>query len=1774
MFRDMRPRSRALIAATTLGLIAAPLTFALTAQANPGGTGLVIKEVYGGGGNSGAPYNADFVELYNPTASPISVDGYSIQYRAAGFAAGGTPSVLTLPNKVVPANDHFLVAVSPTGATGAALTAANHTDTALAMAAGAGQVILSDDIEPVTATGNLANVDGVVDMVGYGTTATSFETARTTANLSATLSASRTAGTDTDNNAADFTTAAPSPTAAAGDTTPPALPDFAGTIAEIQGTGKRTAQSGARVTTDGVVTAAYPTGGIDGFYMQTPGADTPDASDAIFVYLGSTGTYPSVGDHVQVVGQAGEFGGVTQITPGSTGSVTALPAAAQPVIPLTTLPGAGCAEGSCPSAADLRVLREAHEGEVFDLSGRDYTVSNSYSLTNAANGYMEIGLAADTKPLIAPTEVIDAQNAAAVAARTAYNNARGIVLDDGASANYTIGDKNTPMPWITKTHSVRVGADATFTGRVVLDYRNGAWKIQPTTRVTGLGEGTVAFAQTRAANAAPANVGGNLKLGTFNVLNYFNTTGQAWVASGGGRSCSYFNDREGNPITNQSCTPNGPRGAARTEDFLRQQAKIVSAINTLDADIVSLEEIENSIALGEADRDDAVSTLVAALNSAAGSTRWAYAASPAEASEAANVTKQDVIRTAFIYDPSTVELVGGSDILFHDDAAFNDAREPLAQAFKAKGADDADAFGVIVNHFKSKGSGTPDPDGQGNADDRREAQATSLVTFANDFKTARGITKIFLTGDFNAYSEEDPIQILEAAGYTNLESDTAGEESYSFSGLSGSLDHVFANAAVLPDVKGVDIWDINASESIAYQYSRFNYNVSDFFDGNSPWSASDHNPEIVGFKAANANAPKQLQLLGVNDFHGRINANTVKWAGTVEKLTADAGDTPTLMVGAGDLIGASEFASAVDDDQPTIDVLNALGLDASAVGNHEFDQGWADLRDDVIGSPGARNAKWDYLGANVYAKGTTDPVLPEYAMFDMDGVDVAVVGAVTQETGSLVSPGGITDIEFGNPVDAVNRVARELSDGNAANGEADVVVASFHAGAQLGTSATPPGTYESEVAKGGEFAEMANLDPAVDVIFNGHTHQVYAWDAPVPGVPGKTRPILQTGEYAANVGKVTITYDPVTGEVTAYSSSNVARVSTPDADLVTAYPRVAQVKQIVDAALANAATVGNQPVGQIDKDVTRAFSNGSYVNGKWVSPTPRTEDRGSESTLGDLIANALRDGLPADIDADLGIVNPGGMRADLTYAGSTGSNPANTDGVVTYAEANAVLPFVNNIWTVDLTGAQLKEILEQQWQTNPGGPAPSRPFLALGLSDNVRVTQDATKPEGSRITSVLINGERLDPAHTYTVSTFSFLGTGGDNFRAFTKGTHQDTGLVDRDLWIKYLQDNKPAVIDFARQQVETPGMPSTVYAGQHVQFSLAKLNLTSLGSPENTTLKVTAKSGSTTTELDPIAVTNGSATVDLTVPGFLTQAGAITFVAQPSGTTVTLPIGTKGTSTVSATADPIEYGDAGQVDVTVTPSDAAGTVELVDGDTVIGDAVLVNGVATIDIDALSLAPRTYRLAVRYVGDATHDGAVGYVTVVVNKATPTVTAVVNPTSVKVKKGTSTVDVTVGADGFTPGGSVAAYVDGVYTSSAPLTDGKATLTVGPFDTVGTKSIVVKYFGDDHTLTGSDATSVTVQKAAPKVRVSGPTTAKIRNATPKVTVNVSADGIVPNGTVVFRVDGRKVATKSLSGGAASFKLNRFYKLGRHTVEVTYQGSSLVESGKGTHVIRAVR
>ena len=832
MSHTSRPSPRGLAAAAVLAVGVSGLTAvtAAPALANPAGTGLVISEVYGGGGNSGATFTNDFIELYNPTAAAISVDGSSVQYRSA---TGTTAQVTNLAGSV-PAGGHYLVQeAAGTSVTDKPLPAPDATGT-ISMSGTNGVVLLVPSTTGFTAQGDLAGNPGVTDMVGYGGTPTSYETANTGTALTNSTSASRVAsGADTDDNAADFTAGAPSPQNSGG-VAPPPPQEFSGSIAEIQGTDTDTTpHAGETVTTTGVVTAAYPTGGFNGFFLQTEGTGggtdaTPGASDAIFVYGSAATATVAVGDYVQVVGTAKEFGGETEIETDSADDVTPLTGSFSPPQALVT---------DYPTSD---AAREAHEGELLDVSGQRFTVTNNYS----TNQYAEIGLATGDTPLVAPTETIDAQDTAAIAAATAANAARAVTLDHGASINFLPFDggdnQDIALPWLSPTNTVRVSSAATFHEPVILDYRNSTWKFQPTHRVTDEGTDVATFTDTRAENLAPQDVGGDLRLATFNVLNYFPTTGEEFVADGG--TCTFYVDRDDDPVTDNRCDPNGPRGAAEAEDLKRQQDKIVTAINTLDADVVSLEEIENSVKFGK-DRDSAVSTLVDALNADAGSTRWAFAPSPAPA-DLPPTAEQDVIRTAFIYNPQTVDLVGASEVLVGS-APFTDAREPLAQAFKPHGAPDGTAFGVIVNHFKSKGSGVDDHTGQGNANPDRVAQAEALATFADGFKADRGISELFLSGDFNAYSMEDPVQALESHGYTNLHSDQADEYTYNFSGMDGSLDHVFANEAALAAVTGVDIWNINADESVAFEYSRDNYNATDFYQANQ-FRASDHDPEIVG----------------------------------------------------------------------------------------------------------------------------------------------------------------------------------------------------------------------------------------------------------------------------------------------------------------------------------------------------------------------------------------------------------------------------------------------------------------------------------------------------------------------------------------------------------------------------------------------------------------------------------------------------------------------------------------------------------------------------------------------------------------------------------------------------------------------------------------------------------------------------------------------------------------------------------------------------------------
>lgn len=815
-------------------LVAAPLACVPPAAASP--SGLVISEVYGGGGNAGAPLRNDFIELHNTSSAPIALDGMSVQYRSAtGTGTGVTPLRGT-----VPAGRRWLVSQAAGANTAAAPLPTPDATGTLSMAAGGGIVLLASTTGAVAVPpGNVnadpdadADADAIVDLVGYGSAA-AFEGTGPAPGLSNTTAASRSStSADTNQNGADFAAGVPEPQSSGPtgpvDPQPPPEP-VERTIAHIQGTGSASPLAGSTVVTRGVVTASYPTGGLRGFTIQTPGTGgaldlgTHRASDGLFVFVANGTSYPEIGDHVSVRGMVSEFGGLTEITAEAGGVQKLSEPVAAPSPASVTFPG---------SPAEREVL------ESMTISPRGpWTVTDTFTL----NRYAEIGLARGTEPLRQPTDV--ARPGPAADAVAADNAARRVTLDDGASIDFLPfrggPHQDVALPYLSQANPVRVGAPVTFTKPVVVDYRNNAWKLQPTRQVTGdTGSSTspVRIADTRTDR--PEDVGGAVRIASFNVLNYFTETGGQWVADGG--TCTWFVDRDDEPITNDRCSGEGPRGAADEEDLQRQQAKIVAAVNRLGADVVSLEEIENSAKYGP-DRDAALASLVRALNAAAGSQVWSFVPSPKVRPAAAD---EDVIRTAFIYRRAGVRPVGASRILVGD-PAFEQAREPLAQQFVPLGDAGSAPFLVVVNHFKSKGSGADDGTGQSLGNPDRVAQSEALLRFTAAVQRDTRTQRVFLVGDFNAYTYEDPMVTLYDAGYTDVGERFTGESTYLFGGVVGSLDHVLANGPALASVTGADVWNINSVESVAFEYSRFNYNATSFY-APDPFRASDHDPLLVG----------------------------------------------------------------------------------------------------------------------------------------------------------------------------------------------------------------------------------------------------------------------------------------------------------------------------------------------------------------------------------------------------------------------------------------------------------------------------------------------------------------------------------------------------------------------------------------------------------------------------------------------------------------------------------------------------------------------------------------------------------------------------------------------------------------------------------------------------------------------------------------------------------------------------------------------------------------
>jgi predicted extracellular nuclease len=643
------------------------------------------------------------------------------------------------------------------------------------------------------------------------------------------------------------------------------------TIAEIQGESHSSPLEGQTVTTSGVVTAAYPVGGFDGYYVQTPGSggDTDvserTASDGIFVYSPQTVTAVEIDDYVQVTGEVKEHFGLTEIVVGADGLARyAEPAEAVKPVPF-----------ELPATEERR---EVFEGMLVSPV-KGYAVSDTYALGGwGTNAFGSIGLGFDG-PLVQETDVArpgtpEYQDV------IADNDARAVTLDDGQSVRTAASQE---VPYLTAETPVRTGAELTFVDDVIFDYRF-QWNFQPRRPVNGNASDVVLFdgGNTREANQTPADVGGEVSIASFNVLNYFTTLGVDL------EGCTPYTDRDGNPLTVRGgCLA---RGAWDQENLDRQESKIVAAINSLDADVVALQEIENSARFGK-EPDTALADLVDALNEAEPDT-WSYVETPELMPE---LTDQDVIRNAFIYREDTVQPVDDAVVLI-DHPAYGNAREPLAQEFTV--TETGYSFIGIVNHFKSKGGDCPPETPEGCFNEDRVAQAEALVEFADERTGATGTEDVFLIGDFNAYSQEDPIHVFLEAGYTDLVPEFDAGTTYVFNGKVGSLDHVLASASVMDAdlVRGVDVWSINSVESVLVEYSRYNYFASELFEPGTVWRASDHDPIIVGVGSADGTAcpaPDRRDSVVIRGEDTGVENRVVSGGCTINDVIDDEREWPT-----------------------------------------------------------------------------------------------------------------------------------------------------------------------------------------------------------------------------------------------------------------------------------------------------------------------------------------------------------------------------------------------------------------------------------------------------------------------------------------------------------------------------------------------------------------------------------------------------------------------------------------------------------------------------------------------------------------------------------------------------------------------------------------------------------------------------------------------------------------------------------------------------------------
>jgi 5'-nucleotidase len=520
--------------------------------------------------------------------------------------------------------------------------------------------------------------------------------------------------------------------------------------------------------------------------------------------------------------------------------------------------------------------------------------------------------------------------------------------------------------------------------------------------------------------------------------------------------------------------------------------------------------------------------------------------------------------------------------------------------------------------------------------------------------------------------------------------------------------------------------------------------------------------------AAKPSPTVEVQILALNDFHGNLlppagssgRVGTID-AGGVEYLATHinnlrATNPNTVVVSAGDMIGASPLLSALFHDEPTIEAFNLIGLDFNAVGNHEFDEGVYELIrmqeggchpvDGCLDGDDFAGADFRFLAANVQWKKNDKPIFPAYKTRSFKGVHVAFIGMTLEGTPSIVTPSGISELNFLDEADTVNALIPKLKKKGI-----ETIVVLIHEGGVQNPITSP---INSCTGISGPIVDIVNrLDDAVDVVISGHTHQPYNCII-------NDKIVTSAFSFGRLVTKVDLTINRSTRDVTSMVANNVIVTrDVPKAPLLTA---------LVDKYNAIAAPLANRVIGSITADITR------------------TNNTAGESALGDVIADAQLDATndPGFGDAVVAFMNPGGIRADLTYANSPAGEG---DGNVTYGEMFTVQPFGNSMVTMTLTGAQIKAVLEQQFNNPAAGQN-----RILQVSNGFTYTWSASAPQGSKVSNIMLNGAPLDMGASYRVTVNSFLADGGDNFSVLVQGTNRLGGEVDTDAFEKYFAAFSP----------------------------------------------------------------------------------------------------------------------------------------------------------------------------------------------------------------------------------------------------------------------------------------------------------------------------------------------------------------------------------------------